>query len=226
MVKGEELEQIYARRFGKTRVYRNKVWTVLCGSFFHRLVKRDDRVLDLGCGYGDFINQIECGERFGMDLNPASREFLEDGVEFLEQDCSTRWPFKDGELDVVFTSNFFEHLPNKEALERTLEEVGRCLREGGKLVALGPNYNRLHGKYWDFWDHHVALTELSLKELLELKGFMVTMCERSFLPYTMEGGRMYPLWFVSLYLKLKIAWLIFGKQFLVVGEWRAAKEEK
>src|SRR6267154_1295534 len=42
-------------------------------------------------------------------------------------------------LDVVFTSNFFEHLPNKDAIRRTPLEVYRCLRPGGRFIAMGPN---------------------------------------------------------------------------------------
>ena len=37
----------------------------------------------------------------------------------------------DGSVDVVFTSNFFEHLPNKVALVQTLAECHRILRDRG-----------------------------------------------------------------------------------------------
>src|SRR5690349_24406245 len=99
-----------------------------------------------------------------MDLNPGTRENLDAQVSFLEQDCSTRWPLGDQSLDLVFTSNFFEHLPNKTALGRTLEEVFRCLKPGGRLVAMGPNIKHTLGRYWDFWDHYLPLTEKSLAE--------------------------------------------------------------
>ena len=61
-------------------------------------------------------------------------------VRFLQQDCSTRWPCDDQSLDVVFTSNFFEHLPSKDALKLTLEEAFRCLKPGGKLLAHGAEH--------------------------------------------------------------------------------------
>jgi len=38
-----------------------------------------------------------------------------------------------------------------------------------------------------------------------------------FLPYTMAGGRKWPLIFLSLYLKSPIAWRTFGKQFLITA---------
>ena len=34
-------------------------------------------VLDLACGYGEFINTVRCRQKFGMDLNPDSPRFLD-----------------------------------------------------------------------------------------------------------------------------------------------------
>ena len=52
----------------------------------------------------------------------------------------------------MFTSNFFEHLPDKAALERTLLNAKRSLRSGGKLVMMGPNIKYVPGAYRDFFD--------------------------------------------------------------------------
>ena len=78
-----------------------------------------------------------------MDLNPSTKQYLDNSVTLLEQDCSTRWNLPDQDLDVVFTSNFFEHLPDKESLNRTLHQAHRCLRDGGRLIAMGPNIKYL-----------------------------------------------------------------------------------
>ena len=134
------------------------------------------------------------------------------------QDCSARWQLADASLDVVFTSNFFEHLPDKTALGRTFDEIRRCLRPGGRLIAMGPNIKYLPGAYWDFWDHYVALTEASLSEALTTRGFQIDRCVGKFLPYTMAGGPRYPLAFLRTYLRLPFVWRIFGKQFLVVAQ--------
>ena len=77
-------------------------------------------------------------------------------------------------------------------LGRTLDEIYRCLRAGGRVVALGPNIKYLPGAYWDFWDHYVALTEKSLQEALTIRGFSVGVCLGKFLPYTMAGGPRWP----------------------------------
>src|SRR5262249_30997038 len=114
-------------------------------------------------------------------------------------------------------SNFFEHLPDKTSLAATLAEAFRCVKSGGRIVCLGPNIKCVPGEYWDFWDHYLPLTELSLKEGLELAGFRVERCVDRFLPYTMATGVRWPTWMVSLYLRLPFVWRLCGKQFLLVA---------
>ena len=212
-----ELERIYGLRFDQTLAYRKRVWEVLIREKFQGYVRPDTTVLDLGCGYGEFINQIQCGKKYGMDLNPGARQHLAPEVALIEQDCSTRWPFAEGALDVVFTSNFFEHLPTKAALKATLEEAHRCLAPGGALIAIGPNIKYLAHSYWDFWDHHLSLSETSLSEGLQNCGFRIGECVARFLPYTMVKAREYPMFFISAYLRLPLAWRILGRQFLIVA---------
>lgn len=152
-----------------------------------------------------------------MDLNPDARRLAQSDVLVLQQDCSQAWNIVPGSLDTVFTSNFFEHLPTKSALEETLAEAHRALKPGGRLIAMGPNIKCVPGEYWDFFDHYLPLTELSLAEVLKKKQFAVEVCRDRFLPYTMSDGRQYPIWILRAYLMAPLAWKFFGKQFLVVA---------
>jgi SAM-dependent methyltransferase len=213
---GARLKDAYRRRFRDTIEYRRRVWEILCEDFFDRLVGPQDTVLDLGCGYGWFVNAVRCGRKIAMDLNPDSAAHLAPGIRSLVADCSRRWPVDSGSLDVVFTSNFFEHLPTKEALTATLLEAHRCLRPDGRLVALGPNIRFLSDVYWDFYDHHIALSDRSVCEAVETSGFAVERVIPRFLPYTMVSSRP-PLAFVRTYLRVPFLWRFFGKQFLVVA---------
>lgn len=214
-----ELQAIYERRFVERRVaYRRQLWQTLIAGYFQKLVPPNAAVLDLGCGYGEFINNVEAREKFAMDLNPKAPEHLAPTIKFLHQDCSQRWALPDESLDVVFTSNFFEHLPDKLSLKLTILEARRCLKPGGRLIALGPNIKYVQGAYWDFWDHFLCLTEASLGEAMENNGYRVALSEPRFLPYTTINQPAYPMAFVKLYLALPLAWRFFGGQFLVVGE--------
>jgi SAM-dependent methyltransferase len=216
-MKTSSVEKIYDLRFGGLEEYRNQVWQVLVRNFFSRWFQPESKVLDLGCGYGEFINNVEAKNRFAMDLNPKARDHLGEGIEFIQQDCSQSWPVETETLDTVFTSNFFEHLPDKKALERTIEHIHEHLKPGGRLLMLGPNIEVLKGAYWNFWDHHIPLSHESAAELLELKGFTIEKNIRTFLPYNMTRVRKRPLFLVSMYLRLRWAWPLFGKQFFLVA---------
>lgn len=213
----DELRREYNRRFTAQAAYRRRVWRLLTERVFQPYVPSGAVILELGCGWGEFINQIRAGRRIGMDLNPESATRLAEGVRFVHQDCTEPWPLEEDSLDVVFTSNFFEHLADKATLGRTLHEARRCLRPGGRLICLGPNIRYLPGAYWDFWDHHLPLTDRSLCEGLELAGFHIERCVPRFLPYTMARRRNPPLWTLALYLSVPPAWRILGRQFLVVA---------
>jgi SAM-dependent methyltransferase len=215
----DDLKQMYASRFEGKSAYRRRVWRELC-SFFAKWIPADATILDLGCGHCEFINGVECRQKFGMDLNPEAAELAAAEVMIIQQDCSEDWRVPPGSLDVVFTSNFLEHLPTKAALERTLQHAYGALVPGGRLIALGPNIKHLPGAYWDLFDHYVPLTEFSLAEVLTKCGFRIELCQGRFLPYTMSDGKEYPIWMLRAYLSLNIAWRIFGKQFLVVASKR------
>jgi len=176
-----DLTQIYQSRFQGSAEYRLSVWQTLIRRFLSPWIPQDGGVLDLGAGHGEFINQVPAKKKWAMDLNPDTAGHLSQNVQFMRQDCSQPWPLPESSLDLVFTSNFFEHLPDKGCLQRTLQQAFRALRPGGHLVALGPNIRLVPGAYWDFWDHYLPLTERSLAEGGNLVGFNV---ERS-LPATL-----------------------------------------
>ena len=121
-------------------------------------------------------------------------------------------------MDIVFTSNFFEHLPTKNHLDRAITNIHKTLKPNGILIAMGPNIAILKGRYWDFWDHHVALSEGSLNELLEIKKFCSIKSHAKFLPYNMVRVKKRPLFLVNLYLKIPLLWNLFGKQFLIIAK--------
>ena len=213
----QDLRDEYRLRFEAMAAYRDRVWQVLTRAFFQRDVPERATVLDLGAGWGEFIRNIRADTKLAMDLNPDTAARVGAGVRFLRQDCSARWDVEDDSLDLVFTSNFFEHLPHKDALRATLGQALRCLKPGGRLVCMGPNIRFLPDVYWDFWDHHLPLSDRSLAEGLSLAGFSVERVIPRFLPFSMSQGFAPPVAFVSLYLRLPFLWPVFGRQFLVVG---------
>lgn len=216
--KGKELGVIYGNRFDRDEIYRNRVWKTLIQGWFQRHIPSKSEVLDLGCGYGQFINNVVCARKYAMDLNAGSKSKLNPEVTFLEQDCSSTWNLPDNSLDLIFSSNFFEHLLSKEDLAKTVREAFRCLRKGGRIITMGPNIRFVGGEYWDFFDHYIPLTELSVKECLETAGFRSEYVLDRFLPYSMVNAPQYPVTLLQLYLRAPIAWKWLGKQFVVIAK--------
>ena len=213
----ENLNKIYQIRFSGLEKYRNAIWKILVKDFFSKWIPKGSAVLDLGCGYGEFINNVPDCERHAMDLNSDSGKHLDKDIHFHQQDCSKPWEIAPRSLDVIFSSNFFEHLPDKEALDQTIGHAMQALKPGGSLLAIGPNIAVLKGRYWDFWDHHIALSDQALAELLEIHGLEIKKAISRFLPYNMVRVKKRPLFLVSLYLRLPFLWPIWGKQFFLVA---------
>jgi SAM-dependent methyltransferase len=214
---GSELAVEYRLRFAQHADYRRKVWQELYRVYFHQFIRKEDAVLDLGCGWGEFINVAQATKKYGMDLNPESAKILNPDITFLHQDCSTTWPLPANSLDVVFTSNFFEHLPSKQHLSATVKEAWRSLRPGGVLICMGPNIRYAYNGYWDFFDHYLPLSDRAMQELMRMTGFTQVKVIRKFLPYTMSQGWHPPLFAVRAYISVPWLWPIFGKQFLVIA---------
>ncbi len=213
------LEKIYQGRFSNKEVSaKTKIWKVLCPEFFQQFVPLESDVLDLGAGYCDFINNIRCKNKFAIDLNKDTPHFADSDVRVYHSGSTEISVLLDESLDIVFCSNFLEHLKNKEEVFQTFGEVYRLLRPGGKFLILQPNIRYCKFDYWDFFDHHVPLTEKSLIEGLEAKSFSIEKVISKFLPFTTKSKiPQHPL-LVKLYLQFPIVWQIMGKQSFLVAK--------
>lgn len=215
---GQQLAQLYKIRFSQEQLPRkNAIWVQICKNYLQKLIPIDSTVVDIACGYGEFINNIQANKKIAIDLNPDAKNFLEEGVEFHQLPATEFSSEIQNQADVIFTSNFLEHLPNKNVLENFLDEAMSALKPGAKLIIMGPNLRYLAGQYWDYYDHHLGLTHLSLMEVLMMKGFNIELCIDRFLPFTTQGALPTHPFFVKLYLLLPMAWKLLGKQFLIVA---------
>ncbi len=217
----QSLDIIYANRFVANETERSRVWLTLTQHYFQKWIQNTDTVVDVGAGYCEFINNIRAARKYAIDLNPVVQLKAAPDVTVCNQDIAQPWVIATDFADVVFSSNFFEHLPTKEDLQRCLLEAHRVLRPGGRLIAMGPNIRFCSNVYWDFFDHYLPLSDRSLAEALQLVGFQVEQVIPRFLPYTMKDKRPPHSSLIRLYLSLPMFWRIMGKQFLVVGRKRA-----
>jgi hypothetical protein len=72
-------------------------------------------------------------------------------------------------------------------------------------------------EYFDFADHILPLTHVTVLEQLHAAGFEVEQVVPRFLPYSFSGVLPASAALVRAYLHMPLVWRVLGKQFLVVG---------
>jgi len=213
----EYLKRLYSNRFdSKQRKAKVALWKVLIEGFLQKHVGQDSVILDIGGGYCEFINQVKAREKYLIDLNPDSKKFANPDINLLKINILS---LNDEKLltkrfDKIFISNFFEHLRNKEEL---IEVLGFCfnyLTPGGSILVIQPNFKYSFKEYYDFIDHELPITDLSLQEVLETIGFKINVLIPRFLPYSTKGRPASPN-LLRLYLKLPFIWKFLGGQMFI-----------
>jgi SAM-dependent methyltransferase len=94
------------------------------------------RLLEVGCGTGDFTERLQreaAGNIVAVDLSDRMVALTKArGVEAACADIETL-PFGDGRFDCVLANRVLYHVPD---LDRGLGEIARVLRPGGRLIAV------------------------------------------------------------------------------------------
>ena len=91
---------------------REVLWQTLYRYYFSRLIEPQHCVLELGAGYGHFINQVTARKR--IDEFPS---YLGPGVEFQVRDGADLSFLEPGSVDFAFASNLFEHISQDDLPE-------------------------------------------------------------------------------------------------------------
>ncbi len=146
------------------------------------------RVLDLGCGLGEYARALERrgGRVIGSDIAgsrlvearrrgldpartggaPSRAEYLTAGGESL--------PFRDGSLDVIVLNEVIEHVADDR---ETLREVSRVLAPGGTCVIYAPN------RLYPFETHGIYLGKRYVFGNIPLVNWLPTFLRRRLVPH-------------------------------------------
>src|SRR5438132_13447903 len=109
-----DLSKLYRFRFRNVdRPGKMRIWKVLCARFFQPLIGEDRVIVDLACGYGEFINNIRGKKKYAVDLNPDARANVAGDVEFCLSRADAMSAISDASVDVVLAASFLEHLRTK-----------------------------------------------------------------------------------------------------------------
>lgn len=212
------LQQVYKNRFDKQTERKNAIWKILCKNFFQKFIDKNSVVCDIAAGYCEFINNIECKTKIAFDLNPDLLLHAAPNVKAVKDSFFNMDKYLDCKADVIFASNVLEHLDNKESVVDAIRLCKENLTEKGNLIILQPNIKLTGGAYWDFIDHKVALTDLSLEEAAKICGLRLNCKIVRFLPYTTQSKIPQHPALVWLYLKIPLAWRFLGQQSFLVFE--------
>jgi methionine biosynthesis protein MetW len=157
-----------------------KIWHQVTGEYISEILERSrGRVLDLGCGFGDMLEDLTrkgC-DAYGIETNPRAVEFcLKKG---FKVSCLTleEAHFPDEYFDAVILCHVIEHLSHP--LE-TLKEIYRILKPKGLVLVYCPNaasyLTDFFGRYWHGWAlpfHFYHYTGKTIKELAARAGFKI-----------------------------------------------------
>jgi len=138
--------------------------------FIKNNVRETDSVLDVGCGKGRYINNLNCN-RFACDIADASKYV---NAKFQIGSC-LRLPHDNNVFDVVFASEVLEH---SIFVDNAIKECLRVLKPGGKLLIIDKddriNFNNLH--FGEKWLNFRKLQREYEAEIADIKQFSVPFC--------------------------------------------------
>jgi len=177
------------------------VWKVVAEPL-SACVPRGAHVLEIGAGYCNWINNVVAARRVAVDIWPDVVRYAGDGVEAVVLDASRDLStLGNAAFDVVLASNILEHF-DPGVTASVVDDVGRLLKRGGRLIVIQPNFKYAAKHYFDDYTHRSVFTDVSLPNLLRAHGFAIDRVDPRFLPYSMRGTKL-PIrpWTVRAYLK-------------------------
>lgn len=199
------------------------MWRTLYRHFFSRLIPKESSVLELGAGYGDFINQVSARRRIALDMWDGFAEHLQPGIESHVGSVTDLSFLSPSSIDFVFASNLFEHI-TQEDFSAVLRQLRSALTETGTLNVVQPNYYYCYREYFDDYTHRTIYSHTSITDFLEANGYEVIECTPRFLPLTIKSRLPVSPLLIRLYLWLP--WKPMGKQMFIRARVRRSTERR
>lgn len=110
-------------------------------NFLRQVLQPRGTVLDIACGGGTTFYPAFVGPTVGIDLALSSVQRAKAVYPQVARAQVEALPFPDNAFDYVVSTDFLEHLP-LENKDKTLTEVARVLKPGGRMAHISPVDNR------------------------------------------------------------------------------------
>lgn len=133
-------------------------------------MKKGYKLLDVGCGRGDFLKGFQDLELdvCGLDNEKSHSQMLK-GIEVRYANIENEpFPFDSQMLDVVFSKSVIEHLFDPENFMR---ECYRVLKSGGRVIIMTPDWISQIKIFFDDYTHRQPYSVSTVKDILNIFGF-------------------------------------------------------
>jgi SAM-dependent methyltransferase len=214
----EPLKDSYATTRYAYTPKRRVVWNEVCRHINRYFVLPIFHVLELGCGYGDFIGNMDAKKKTVVEADDYFTEYIRsygNEIDLIHGDVRKVLPgLPSEEYDAVVASNFFEHFSINE-VEIMLKEIRRILSNNGSIIIIQPNYRFCASKYFDDYTHRTAFSHISFSDLLQVAGFKVSVNIPRFLPFSFKSR--FPIFGLLVRLYLSLPFKPMGAQFLIIA---------
>lgn len=134
------------------------------------------RILDIGCGYGQFLGEMKrLGYEHlqGIDISKeALEECAKKGIpaEEIKDICNY---FPTHKFDLIVMNHVLEHIEKEKVIDTLIHIHKHLLNDKGKFALMVPNGQSFTGTYWRYEDftHHLVFTAGSCLYVLKSAGF-------------------------------------------------------
>ncbi len=141
--------------------------------------KSPKRLLDIGCGTGEFLAGMKSANWQVQGLEPdagARSQAIEKGLQVT--DTENLFALEKGSFEVITLWHVLEHV---HLLHEYLDQIRELLVPGGWLLIAVPNHTSLDAEHYGFdwaaWDvprHLYHFSPASMHQLLRSHGFKIT----------------------------------------------------
>lgn len=170
------------------------------------------RILDIGCGTGEFLNtmKLDGWDTFGIEPSPGARKQGIEKFQLNVQDEPQMERFSAAHFDVITMWHVMEHVPQ---LNERVQKLRELLKPEGVLIVAVPNRNSHDAKFyesnWAAYDvprHLWHFRAEDMRALMNKEGF--------------EVKQILPMKFDSYYVSMLSEKMKTGSTNLISAVWR------
>jgi Methylase involved in ubiquinone/menaquinone biosynthesis len=110
-------------------------------AFFRYITDKNARILDVGCGAGEFIRLLQqrgYKSLHGVEIDDALIDMASGVLPEIKKSSATELPYADNSFDCICMFNVMHHLRDMATYEQALAEMSRCLGDGGLIILIEP----------------------------------------------------------------------------------------